>query len=222
MGIATFPSACCPPISRSASWRRILLVAVRVMQGLAFGAEWGGAILMTFEQRRGASGPLHRHPPGRFPARAAAGQPGLPGQRAAGRRMGVAGAVPAQRRPDRRRHLHPAQGRGVAGVRGAEGRRRDRQEPARGGAPQRLAQRGAGLLPADRRDRRLRRVGHLHAVVPQSKKLADLSDHADRTHDRRRGRHRRTVSGARSPTASGAAGLPVRHRDDDRRPCRCS
>ena len=31
------------------SWRPILLVTVRVIQGLAFGAEWGGAILMTFE-----------------------------------------------------------------------------------------------------------------------------------------------------------------------------
>ena len=30
-------------------WAPILLVTVRVVQGLAFGAEWGGAILMTFE-----------------------------------------------------------------------------------------------------------------------------------------------------------------------------
>jgi MFS family permease len=30
-------------------WAPILLVIVRVIQGLAFGAEWGGAILMTFE-----------------------------------------------------------------------------------------------------------------------------------------------------------------------------
>src|SRR4030095_13677844 len=30
-------------------WAPILLVLVRVVQGLAFGAEWGGAILMTFE-----------------------------------------------------------------------------------------------------------------------------------------------------------------------------
>ena len=59
-------------------------------------------------------GPLHRHHAGRLPGRAAAGQPRLPGQRAAGRPVGVAGAVPAQRGPDRRRHPHPAQDRGVA------------------------------------------------------------------------------------------------------------
>ena len=111
-------------------------------------------------------GPLHRHHPGRLPGRAAAGQPGLPGQRAAGRLVGVAGAVPAQRRPDRRRHPHPAQARGVPGVRGAQGGGRGPQEPAARGAPQRLAQRAAGVLPAHRRDRRLRRVRHLHAVLP--------------------------------------------------------
>ncbi len=30
-------------------WRPILLVTVRIIQGLAFGAEWGGAILMSYE-----------------------------------------------------------------------------------------------------------------------------------------------------------------------------
>ena len=49
MGIATVLSAACPPTSRSGCWAGILLVAVRVVQGLAFGAEWGGAILMCFE-----------------------------------------------------------------------------------------------------------------------------------------------------------------------------
>ena len=109
---------------------------------------------------------LHRHHAGRFPGRAAPGEPGVPGQRAAGRLVGVAGAVPAERRPDRRGHPHPAQARGVPGVRGAQGRGRHLQEPAHGGAPQRLAQRAAGLLPAHRRDRGLRGVGHVHAVLP--------------------------------------------------------
>jgi MFS family permease len=27
----------------------VLLVAIRMIQGLAFGAEWGGAVLMAFE-----------------------------------------------------------------------------------------------------------------------------------------------------------------------------
>src|SRR4029079_15958828 len=34
-------------------WAGILLVLVRVVQGLAYGAEWGGAILMTYERAPG-------------------------------------------------------------------------------------------------------------------------------------------------------------------------
>jgi hypothetical protein len=58
-------------------------------------------------------GSLHGHHTGRLPRRAAAGQPRLPGQRPAGRLVGVAGAVPAVGRADRRGHRDPAQGRGV-------------------------------------------------------------------------------------------------------------
>ena len=38
-----------PTYQQVGVWAGILLVIVRVVQGLAFGAEWGGAILMTFE-----------------------------------------------------------------------------------------------------------------------------------------------------------------------------
>ena len=38
-----------PTYQQVGVWAGILLVIVRVIQGLAFGAEWGGAILMTFE-----------------------------------------------------------------------------------------------------------------------------------------------------------------------------
>jgi MFS family permease len=49
MGIATVLIGCLPTYQQVGQWAPILLVAVRVVQGLAFGAEWGGAILMCFE-----------------------------------------------------------------------------------------------------------------------------------------------------------------------------
>ena len=64
-------------------------------------------------------------------------------------------------------HHHPAQGRGVPGVRGAQGRGRGLEEPAEGGPARRLAQHPARVLPAHRRDRGLRGVGHVHAVLPR-------------------------------------------------------
>ena len=49
MGIATVLIGCLPTYQQVGVWAGILLVIVRVVQGLAFGAEWGGAILMCFE-----------------------------------------------------------------------------------------------------------------------------------------------------------------------------
>src|ERR687898_123144 len=49
MGIATVLIGCLPTYQQVGIWAPVLLVAVRIVQGLAFGAEWGGAILMTFE-----------------------------------------------------------------------------------------------------------------------------------------------------------------------------
>ena len=49
MGIATVLIGVLPTYQQVGVWAGILLVAVRVVQGLAFGAEWGGAILMVFE-----------------------------------------------------------------------------------------------------------------------------------------------------------------------------
>ncbi|HSU00220.1 MAG TPA: MFS transporter, partial [Geodermatophilus sp.] len=49
MGIATMLIGALPTYQMVGIWAPILLVLVRVVQGLAFGAEWGGAILMTFE-----------------------------------------------------------------------------------------------------------------------------------------------------------------------------
>lgn len=49
MGIATVLIGCLPTYASVGVLAPILLVTVRVIQGLAFGAEWGGAILMTYE-----------------------------------------------------------------------------------------------------------------------------------------------------------------------------
>ena len=48
-GVATVLIGCLPTYETVGVLAPLLLVAVRVVQGLAFGAEWGGAILMTFE-----------------------------------------------------------------------------------------------------------------------------------------------------------------------------
>jgi MFS family permease len=49
MGIATVLIGALPTYAQVGVWAGILLLAVRIVQGLAFGAEWGGAILMCFE-----------------------------------------------------------------------------------------------------------------------------------------------------------------------------
>src|SRR6187397_1839676 len=49
MGIATVLIGALPTYQQVGVWAGILLVIVRVIPGLAFGAEWGGAILMCFE-----------------------------------------------------------------------------------------------------------------------------------------------------------------------------
>jgi MFS family permease len=49
MGVATVLIGVLPTYQQVGVWAGILLLAVRIVQGLAFGAEWGGAILMCFE-----------------------------------------------------------------------------------------------------------------------------------------------------------------------------
>ncbi len=94
------PSACCPPTPRSACWRPSCWSPSASVQGLAFGAEWGGAILMSYEhapwkEKGRYTGIVQAG----FPVGAVVGEPGIP--RSAchiGRRLGLAGAVPGQHR----------------------------------------------------------------------------------------------------------------------------
>ena len=49
MGIATVLIGCLPTYAQVGILAPILLIIIRMIQGLAFGAEWGGAVMMTFE-----------------------------------------------------------------------------------------------------------------------------------------------------------------------------
>jgi MFS family permease len=57
MGISTFLIGVMPTYSSIGVWAPVLLVALRFVQGLGLGGEWGGAVLMTLEsgdsERRG-------------------------------------------------------------------------------------------------------------------------------------------------------------------------
>jgi MFS family permease len=49
MGLATFAIGLLPTYATAGVLAPVLLVTVRIIQGMAFGAEWGGAILMSYE-----------------------------------------------------------------------------------------------------------------------------------------------------------------------------
>ena len=57
MGLATFAIGLMPTYATIGVWAPVLLVALRFLQGLGLGGEWGGAVLMTLEsgddRRRG-------------------------------------------------------------------------------------------------------------------------------------------------------------------------
>jgi MFS family permease len=53
MGVATFLMGLMPTYAAIGAWAPILMVALRFVQGLAVGGEWGGAVLMATEHSRG-------------------------------------------------------------------------------------------------------------------------------------------------------------------------
>ena len=59
MGIATFLIGLLPTYETAGIWAPVLLLVLRVLQGLGIGGEWGGAVLMAVEyapkERRGST-----------------------------------------------------------------------------------------------------------------------------------------------------------------------
>src|SRR5947208_83302 len=69
MGLATVLIGLLPTYQQVGVWAPVLLLAVRIVQGLAFGAEWGGAVLMCFEHAPGRKRGLYTGiPQAGFPA----------------------------------------------------------------------------------------------------------------------------------------------------------
>jgi len=62
MGVGTFLIGCLPTYDQIGIWAPIMLVALRLVQGLGIGGEWGGAVLMVVESvpdnRRGFFGSI--------------------------------------------------------------------------------------------------------------------------------------------------------------------
>lgn len=62
MGVGTFLIGCLPTYSEIGIWAPVLLVVLRVLQGIGVGGEWGGAVLMVIEHapegKRGLYGSL--------------------------------------------------------------------------------------------------------------------------------------------------------------------
>lgn len=62
MGLGTFLIGCLPTYAQIGIWAPILLVALRLVQGIGIGGEWGGAVLMVVESvpphRRGFFGSI--------------------------------------------------------------------------------------------------------------------------------------------------------------------
>ncbi|GAN49999.1 MFS transporter (plasmid) [Methylobacterium radiotolerans] len=62
MGLGTFLIGCLPTYAQIGLWAPILLVALRLVQGIGIGGEWGGAVLMVVEsvpaERRGFFGSI--------------------------------------------------------------------------------------------------------------------------------------------------------------------
>src|SRR5476649_1416998 len=49
MGVATFLIGLIPTYEQIGIWAPILLLVMRIFQGIGLGGEWGGAVLMAFE-----------------------------------------------------------------------------------------------------------------------------------------------------------------------------
>lgn len=68
MGIGTCGIGLVPSYEQIGVWAPILLMMLRLLQGLALGGEWGGAVLVTYEHaRKGEEGRLTSYPSAGMP-----------------------------------------------------------------------------------------------------------------------------------------------------------
>ena len=129
MGGATIGIGLTPAYDRIGIWGAVLLTFFRVLQGIGVGGEWGGAVLMAGEwtdpKRRGFTTSFAQFgaPAGMVLANGALVGHVVHHLRGGVPRLGLARAVPAQRRAGVRRPLHPARRARDAGLRHAEGAR---------------------------------------------------------------------------------------------------
>ena len=192
MGLATFVIGLLPTYAAVGILAPILLVTVRIIQGIAFGAEWGGAILMSYEHA-----PWRQK--GRYTGMVQAGFPvglllanlvflvsvHLPGDWAwrlpflASIILVIVGLIIRAKVPespvfeDVKEHGDIVKSPIVQGDQG------------------RLAQHPARHRPSHRRDRRLRGVDHLHDLVSEERRAGHQIRNADRAVHRVGDRHRR-------------------------------
>jgi hypothetical protein len=150
MGGAGFLIGVPPAYDTAGARAPVLLITLRVVQGIAIGGEWGGATLMVVEhageRRRGlwSSFTQMGAPPG-SPDLRLRGRPGLHPPQGPVRGLGLARAAPAERVAARRRPVRPPQGGRESAVRrGEEGPRRAEAPHPRRPAPSEA--RAAGLL----------------------------------------------------------------------------
>ncbi len=211
MGLATFAIGLLPTYATVGILAPILLVTVRIIQGLAFGAEWGGAILMSYEHA-----PWRQK--GRYTGIVQAGFPvglllanlvflvsvHLGGDWAwrvpflASIVLVIVGLIIRARVPE-----SPV-------FEEVKEQGRHRQVPDRRGRQDGLAKHPARHRPSHRRDRRLRGVHHLHDLLPQGRRAGDQVRDARRAVHRGRPRHLRHHGlGATDRQDRPAARLPL-------------
>ena len=161
IGVGTTLIGLLPTYAQIGYWAPALLVAMRVVQGLGAGAEYGGAVIFLVEN----APPKHRGFWGSFaPLGVSVGNLLAAGAFAlvtllAARRpdvVGLAPAVPGKLPADHGRHLRSPEDYGDAGVHRGRGRaRQDRAQPGDGSAEAASAKllRGAGRAAGRKRSR---------------------------------------------------------------------